>query len=351
VAACSGGGEGAPAPWTPPGRLSETGLYADPARHAIAPDVLPFSPQYPLWSDGAAKRRWIRLPEGASVDASDPDAWRFPVGTRLWKEFSFDRRVETRLIARTPAGWVFAAYRWVEDESDAFLVPEDGAPAVHPIAPGVRHDIPSRADCLACHGGRTTPVLGFSALQLSPDRDPLAPHAERPPAGSADLRTLVDRGLVRGLPSDLDVDRLRIADPTARGRAARGWLHANCGSCHASGGALRGLDLSLEARVRDASVPPAAIATTVDRPSRFRPRALAHADPVRVEPGRPEASVLFARLASREPATQMPPLGTRLVDAEARALVEAWIREDLAPAEARPLPGPRRPTSYQPPKE
>jgi len=33
-------------------------------------------------------------------------------------------------------------------------------------------------DCRACHEGRTTPVLGFSALQLSPDRDPNAPHAQ-----------------------------------------------------------------------------------------------------------------------------------------------------------------------------
>ena len=47
------------------------------------------------------KRRWISLPPGSAIDASDPDAWAFPVGTRLWKEFSFGgQRVETRYMER-----------------------------------------------------------------------------------------------------------------------------------------------------------------------------------------------------------------------------------------------------------
>ncbi len=52
-----------------PARLADTGLYADPASKTLAPGIFPFSPQYPLWSDGAVKRRWIRLPEGAAIDA------------------------------------------------------------------------------------------------------------------------------------------------------------------------------------------------------------------------------------------------------------------------------------------
>ena len=40
--------------------------------------------------DRAAKRRWIQLPEGATIDTSDMDYWQFPVGTKLWKEFVRD---------------------------------------------------------------------------------------------------------------------------------------------------------------------------------------------------------------------------------------------------------------------
>jgi hypothetical protein len=48
---------------------------------------------------------------------------------------------------------------------------------------------------------------------------------------------------------------------------------------------------------------------------------------LRIDPGHPERSALFERLASRYPALQMPPLGTVLVDEEAVALLRKWIIE------------------------
>ena len=158
-----------------PAQLSQTGLYADPATHRVAEGLIAFTPQYQLWSDGASKRRWLSLPPGGFVDASDPDAWVFPVGTRFWKEFSFGRRVETRYIDRTEEGWRFATYRWLPDESDGDpRRPSTASGAVHETAPGVFYDLPSRYDCRACHEGNVSRVLGFTALQLSRDRDPTA---------------------------------------------------------------------------------------------------------------------------------------------------------------------------------
>jgi hypothetical protein len=93
-----------------------------------------------------------------------------------------------------------------------------------------RYAIPSRTDCLACHEGAAVPVLGFSALQLSADRDPLAPHAE--PASGTDLGALVARGLLRNLPPALLKQPPRIAAATPIERAALGYLHGNCGHCH-----------------------------------------------------------------------------------------------------------------------
>ena len=80
-----------------PKRLSATGLFV-PGSTRLAAGVLAFSPQYPLWSDGTRKRRWIQLPPGASIDASRVDAWEFPVGTKVWKEFGYGRAIETRMI-------------------------------------------------------------------------------------------------------------------------------------------------------------------------------------------------------------------------------------------------------------
>ena len=86
---------------TAPARLIDTGLYAAGHPGEIDPRNRPFAPQYPLWTDGATKRRWVYLPPGAPIDARDAAEWQFPAGTRFWKEFSFNgRKVETRMIWR-----------------------------------------------------------------------------------------------------------------------------------------------------------------------------------------------------------------------------------------------------------
>ena len=160
-----------------PGRPARHRALRQLGREAVRPDNLAFSPQYPLWTDGATKRRWVHIPRGKWVDASRPDDWVFPPGTRFWKEFGFGRPVETRYIERRRDGtWLYATYVWSEDGSDARLAPEFGVAVSHEIRPGVHHSIPGVTDCRACHEGKTSPVLGFDALQLSPDRDPLAPH-------------------------------------------------------------------------------------------------------------------------------------------------------------------------------
>jgi hypothetical protein len=175
-----------------PPNLAETGLYADFAKRTLAPGVLAFEPQYPLWTDGAAKQRWIQLPPGAAIDASDPDHFVFPVGTRLWKEFAFERPIETRMLWLAEDGWRFASYAWSADGRSATLAPEQGLRAVAESAPGVPYDIPGRADCCACHDASAERVLGFDALQLSDDRDPLAPNAHPLPEGALGLREFVE---------------------------------------------------------------------------------------------------------------------------------------------------------------
>jgi len=312
-----------------PERLADTGLYADFASRTVDPRNVEYSPQYPLWSDGARKTRWIYLPPHTSVDATDPDEWVFPVGTKLWKEFAWSRRVETRYLELTPAGWAYATYVWADDESDAVLAPERGVRSSYEVAPGLRHAVPSVQDCHACHRGGRSEVLGFGALQLSPDRDPMAPHAEPAAEGLPTLRTLAERGLVRGLPRGL-LDRApRIAAATPSGRAALGYLHANCGGCHDSVGPLASLGLRLRhpLSAKGARAEPA-VATTLGREGRFR-QAGAPEGSAWLRPGDPSRSTVLARMASRNPSTQMPPLGTRLVDEEAVALLRRWIEHDL----------------------
>jgi hypothetical protein len=317
----------------PPRFLSETGLFVAGSTGTIAPGVLSFSPQYPLWSDGAKKRRWISLPPGSVIDATRPDAWEFPAGTRLWKEFSLGRRVETRMIDRLADGsWRFAVYVWKEDGSDAELAPSDGIRAF-PVAgaPSGRYPIPSETDCRACHEGTAVPVLGFSALQLSPDRDPKAPHAEPLAAGDVDLRVLVDRGLLRNLPAGLIEQPPRIAASSAEERAALGYLHGNCGHCHNDpheSGAGVPVELRLAQHVARPDSADAVLRSLIGTPSRFR-----SVDTHSTE----RAEVMAMRMRSRDPRVQMPPLGTQITDSQSLSLIERWISHYLTTSkEPRP---------------
>jgi hypothetical protein len=314
----------------PPALLRDTGLYTDFGQRLVDPRHLEFSPQYPLWSDGAAKRRWISLPPGKAIDGSNPDAWVFPVGTRFWKEFSFGgRRIETRFIERQPDGsWLYAAYAWSEDESEAHLVSERGKSGACELSGGRWHFIPSVNDCKACHQGHPSEVLGFGALQLSPDRDPNAVHGEPVPAPGVDLHYLVKNKLLKRFPRALLETPPRISAATPIERTALGYLHGNCGHCHNDVGSLKNLEFALRHVMNDPpSAPERAIATAVGRKIRARAPGQTEDALLRVEPRHPERSLLMQRMNSRYAALQMPPVGTVILDEEAITLVSRWIAE------------------------
>lgn len=304
---------------TLPRLLSQTGLEG--------PGPRPYAPQYPLWSDGAGKARWVLLPPGAKIDTTNPDAWDFPVGTKFWKAFSFGgRKVETRLIWKAaPGQWVFGTYVWDADQRDATLAPEAGLPAFVEVAPGKRHAIPSVADCKACHQNGRVEILGFSALQLSTERDPLAPHAEPLAPGMVTLATLQDEGFVN-LPG-LVADPPRIRASTPKERAALGYLSANCGTCHKAEGYLAWSGLFLKHTLQGPGEP--GHASTVGIQGKWAIPGAKSGATRRVAPGDPALSSVAYRMGVRGSKLQMPPLATVLVDEQATELIRSWIKEDL----------------------
>jgi hypothetical protein len=326
---------GDPAPVRAPALLSETGLYAAPGTASIDPRNIPYSPQYPLWSDGAAKSRWIYLPPGEPIDVSDLGAWAFPVGTKLWKEFAFDgRKVETRMLWRATADtWIFAAYVWNDDQTDAVLAPEGGIKDHASIAPGKFHSIPGIADCKNCHESAPSVVLGFNALQLSDDRDPLALHSEPLKPGMVTLSTLVAANRLDPPRPDLVTSPPRIEAKSPRERAVLGYFAGNCGHCHNASGPIAhvGLVLAHDPVLSEARATEAAISSVMDRKGRFQVPGLPDGTSRLVAPGAPDRSAVVYRMRSRRTSSQMPPLGTVIADQEAVRLVERWIAEDLAP--------------------
>lgn len=208
-----------------PQTLADTGLCVDAGCTQIAAGVLAYKPRYELYSDTATKRRWIWLPPGTTIDTSDMEHWSFPVGTKLWKEFTRDgTRVETRLVMRvgsagTQADWFYAAYVWNATQ-DATHWPEFG----EQDANGTQHDVPSKILCRQCHeNAKPSRVLGFSALQLDWDN---------PTSGELDLADVIAANMLSAPPSGSTPYFAFDASADATVFPALGYMHANCGHCH-----------------------------------------------------------------------------------------------------------------------
>lgn len=309
-----------------PDSLMHTGLYAAGRPGEVDARNRAFSPQYPLWTDGAAKRRWIYLPEGTRIDTSDADRWEFPVGTKLWKEFAFaGRPVETRLLWKTGVdAWVFASYVWNVGGTDAVRAPTDGLPGAAQIAPGRFHHIPSIDQCRACHVTRRTEVLGFGALQLSTDRDPHAINGEPLAGDMVTLATLERDGLVHPSRPEWVAAPPRIPARTPEERTVLGYLAGNCGHCHNADTDLASLNLfwkpgELAAR-GSAAVPP-----MLSHPTKWQVPGVPEGESLLIDLENPEQSALLRRMKSRSPASQMPPHGTVLRDQPAVEAVSRWL--------------------------
>jgi hypothetical protein len=302
-----------------PRPLGCTGLYSNLATKQLADGIREFTPAVPLWSDGADKTRWIYLPAGATIDVTNNSEWKFPVGTKLWKEFRVGgHRVETRFFQKLgPNLWVHASYVWAADELSATRA--DGVDLT--TVDGNAYHVPTPSECDKCHNGRQDRVMGFEAISLGLGD-----------AAGVTLDGLAKEGRLSPTPS---VTHYTIADDgTGKAAAALGWLNVNCGvSCHNSNTTAAAYPTGLRLRLDPAQVAAGApsqatwdsLKTTLNVGA-VTPR---WSQQLRISPSLPDASLII-KLISQRGTDQMPPLGTFAVDDPAVQLVRAWIT-NMAP--------------------
>jgi hypothetical protein len=309
----------------PPNTIECTGLYTDVLKKTIASGVQPYAPAVPLWSDGAEKQRWIALPPGTKIDASDPNEWAFPVGTKIWKEFRRDgMRIETRLWQKVQANyWVRATYRWNADESEA----TSSAGADFALPDGGTYHIPTGDECDQCHRGRNDHILGFEQVSLG-----LAG------ATGLTLPQLAAQGLITPVPA---ATHLTIGDDgTGAAAAPLAWLHVNCGvSCHNDNSNSTAYGASQRLRLDPAlldgrsSANFETLTTTVNQMA----DTPTWQGQIRIVPGDPADSLLVKLISNRGTdnpvSNQMPPIASLLVDAPDTQNVVTWIRA-MPPSDA-----------------
>lgn len=322
-----------PRTWNGSVLLSGVGMYADIRQKVLAEGVIPYDVRYPLWSDGLEKSRFVQLPAGSTVDTSDMNFWRFPVGTKVWKEFRVakpaaapgeapgtGKRLETRMLIKESesefTGWQGVSFVWNEEETEAFAY-DGGAKGVL----GTEHNVPSTKECFSCHSGPPDRVIGLGPIQLT--------LAEAQRGTDNDLLTRwINESRFSATPSDeapaaqLPISQGYEAPGEGVVKEALGYLHGNCGHCHSDVAPLAparplrlflpvGLSDPLQAPVYQTAVGKLAWHTHVGPPTL-------------VSPGNPDESHLYFRMLQTD-YNSMPPLGKRVVDPAGLAVIHAWI--------------------------
>lgn len=213
-----------------PKNLSQSGVLPM-MENSPGINFMQFTPQYPLYSDNAAKRRFIYLPKDSRVNTADLDAWVFPKGTVLWKEFSINnKKVETRVWEKTSesfgvTAWRPSVYLWKADQSDAVLQEVDDFYAQDPavkvlyqagqLEASNTYKVLKLSSCTTCHSSNKDVALGFNYLGLSNNKS------------AVNIFSLKAKGLLLSPP--LVEDSIKGSDAA---KAAIGYMQTNCATCH-----------------------------------------------------------------------------------------------------------------------
>lgn len=284
-----------------PRLLSETGCMdpADPSQPG--PGLIPYTVNVPLWSDGAEKERWMALPDGQTITIEADDHWTLPIGSVLVKQFRVaGQLVETRLLMRHDDGlWAGYTYLWSEDGSDAVLARAGGSIET----PDGTWNLPTSAQCIACHTGASGQSLGTETAQFNGDFT--YPNG----ATSNQIATLDRVGVFASSPGD-PAALSTFADP------ARAYLHVQCAHCHRPNSTAPG-----ELDLRE-TTPLADMHACGETPNETN---VGVEDALILAPGEPERSTIPLRMRASG-ADRMPPLGTVEIDSAGVALIEDWIR-------------------------
>jgi hypothetical protein len=284
-----------------PASLLATGCAGSNA--SPGPGALPYEVASPLWSDGAEKKRWVFLPPDAKIGVKADGDLELPVGAVVAKTFIVDgKNIETRLLVQTALGaWDGYSYEWKADQSDAELLP---AGKTKDVGVAKTWTYPSRVECTSCHTAAAGFTLGLELRQLGkPDAaDRFGGLAERMVAAPDAAR----------YPAFPSISAVGASDEAK----ARAYLHTNRPGA-APAPALIDLRADVDMRTMDVCAPPLA-------------GDLGLVDARIVAPGAPARSVLAQRMRSMDHA-RMPKLGSRVVDAPAADVIDAWIRGVTCP--------------------
>jgi uncharacterized repeat protein (TIGR03806 family) len=315
-----------------PEKLSAWKLFTGkPAALHPNDGVVPYDLNTPLFSDYAAKSRFVWMPPGTSATYNANDAFEFPVGTIFSKTFAYSGRlIETRLLVRGDNGWIPLPYVWNDAQTEAVLQVAADPAVVHWTHPSgenytIDYVIPNVNQCKECHEkSKTTVPIGPKARNLNKDY-----HYADGRANQLAYWTRI--GYLKGAPAPEQAPRATVWDDPSSATIearARTYMDVNCGHCHNPEGAANTSGLYLTVNETD----PMRLGVCKVPVSAGQGSGDLLFD---VVDGKPEESILLRRMDSTVPKVMMPELGRTLIHREAVALIREWIRSMRGPCHSR----------------
>ena len=313
-------------------RLSEYGFFKGRIEEQQPEDgVYPYQLNSPLFSDYAQKLRFIKIPQGKTIQYNPDSVFQFPVGTSIIKTFYYlydernvgkgRRLIETRILVHEEDGWKSLPYIWNNEQTDAILEVAGGTTQVsykneEGEKKNVAYNIPNMNQCKSCHerNGYMSPI-GPSARQLNGDHSYNGVNENQ-------LVYWSNHGILKMLPQNpLEIPKLvNYSDPsTDIDKRARAYLDINCAHCHSKAGQAQTSGLFLDWKTTDSTAygfyktPIAAGRGSGDL--KFD-----------ITPGKPDESILLHRMKSTDPGVMMPELSRSLIHEEGVALIKEWIK-------------------------
>ncbi|MCX7743896.1 MAG: hypothetical protein N2167_04940 [Flavobacteriales bacterium] len=288
--------------------------------------VIPYEPITGLFTDYASKKRFIWMPAGVKATyQGDGELLDMPVGTVLIKNFYYEnflpqsvkKILETRLMIKKPEGWIFAEYKWNDEQTEAILDTDGEYLDISFIHNSETYNttyrLPSLTECMVCHKHYDIPIpIGIKPQHINKNYN----YSD---AGVKNqLQHLIDVGYLEGpLPNNINtvVDFKDDTQPIEL--RIRSYLDMNCAHCHAENKHCSYRPLRL------------AFSETTNRTNMglcVEPQEIINPSQVYViTPGNYNKSMMYYRMNSVDESNRMPLLGRTIVHKEAVDLLKQYI--------------------------
>lgn len=289
--------------------------------------VLPYDLITPLFSDYASKKRFVWMPNGTNASyVNDYSLLDFPIGTILIKTFLYEnvlpagtqRIMETRLQILKESGWVFANYKWNEEQTEAvFDLSGSFEPVefeINGVVRNVNYSVPAGSQCLTCH--KSDNDVPFPIGMKPQSLNKTFSYAD---GAMNQLQKWEEMGYLQtGYPTDI-VSHVDYSDETEPLELrVRSYLDINCAHCHSETGHCNYRPIRFSFKESGEDI--ANLGVCVDAHEVFDPSLTKI-----VEPGNADRSILAYRINTLEESLRMPLLARRLNHEEGIALVNEWI--------------------------